>query len=250
LKQKRSWRRSPVTLCIPLLGCLNGDFGRVRQFLVIDQIHNWVGTEADARAGQIPSDFRLTDEEHALRDIAYQLIAPSYTRQRWWSIIGEYGITRAFLPQWWEYDRTTYAQWLLKQPTRSPMSLYVRLNTDVRNDIVTMGNFFSIAERVTDLDRKREQALGLVSGVSPYEVENARRRVVENALVIAWVQRSLQERCAGYQFALERLVISTPYAMAVQVEQSLTLMKTQMAGLQVAPAVPVAIVVTPNVVVR
>jgi hypothetical protein len=38
--------------------------------------------------------------------------------------------------------------------------------------------------------------------------------------------------------------------MAVQVEQSLTLMKTQMAGLQVAPAVPVAIVVTPNVVVR
>lgn len=242
LRQAKPSRRTAITLCIPLLGCLNGDFGRVRQSLVIDGIHNWVGTEAGARAGQIPSEFPLTDEERLLRDLAYPLIAPPYTRQRWWSILGEYGFTRVFLPQWWEYDRTTYAQWLLKQPMRSPLQLYGRLNDDIRNDIVSIDPFFRIAGRVTDLDRKREQSLNFISDPTLYEVVNARRRVIENALVVEWVQRSLQARCAGYQFALERLVIGTPSPIAVQVEQSLTLLKTQIANLQIAPAVPVVLV--------
>lgn len=239
----RPRRRTAITLCIPIIGCLNGDFGRVRQSLVIEDIHSWVGPEAAARAGQIPSEFPLTDEERLLRDLAYPLIAPSYTRQRWWSILGEYGITRVFLPQWWEYNRTTYAQWLLKRPMRSPVQLYERLNDDIRNDIVSIGPFFHVANRVTDLDRKREQSLNFISDPTPFEVVNARRRVIENALIVAWVQRSLQERCAGYQFALERLVVGTPVPIAVQVEQSLTLMKAQIANLQVAPAVPVALVV-------
>lgn len=238
----RPRRRTAITLCIPIIGCLNGDFGRVRQSLVIEDIHSWVGPEAAARAGQIPSEFPLTDEERLLRDLAYPLIAPSYTRQRWWSILGEYGITRVFLPQWWEYNRTTYAQWLLKRPMRSPVQLYERLNDDIRNDIVSIGPFFQVANRVTDLDRKREQSLNFISDPTPFEAVNARRRVIENALIVAWVQRSLQERCAGYQFALERLVVGTPVPIAVQVEQSLSLMKAQIANLQVAPAVPVALV--------
>lgn len=241
--QKKPRRRSAVALCIPIIGCLNGDFGRVRQSLVIDDIHAWVGPEAAARAGQIPSEFPLTDEERLLRDLAYPLIAPSYTRQRWWSIIGEYGITRVFLPQWWEFNRTVYAQWLLKRPARSPLQLYARLNDDIRNDIVGIGPFFRLAGRVTELDRKREQSFRFISDPTPYEVVNARRRVVENALVIAWVQRTLQERCASYRYALERLVVGTPSPAAVEVEQSVTLMQTQIANLQVAPAVPVAVLV-------
>ena len=39
---------------------------------------------------------------------------------------------------------------------------------------------------------------------------NARRRNDENALVIAWVCRSLAERVTSYRFALERLVIGLP----------------------------------------
>ena len=57
MTKARPRRRTAITLCIPLIGCLNGDFGRVRQSLVIDDIHSWIGPEAAARAGQIPSEY-------------------------------------------------------------------------------------------------------------------------------------------------------------------------------------------------
>jgi hypothetical protein len=52
----------------------------------------------------------------------------------------------------------------------------------------------------------------------------------ENALVIAWVHRSLRERADAYQFALERIVIETPSQMAVQAERALTLLREHTAS--------------------
>jgi len=52
-------------------GCaLNGDFDRVRPSLVTDDMHAWVGRDAVASIGLPPSDFRLTDDERQLRDLA------------------------------------------------------------------------------------------------------------------------------------------------------------------------------------
>jgi hypothetical protein len=233
-----------MMLCLPLLGCLNGDFGRVKQSLVIDDIHSWVGREAALQQGIPPSEFRLTDEERLLRDLAFPLIEAPYGRQRWFQVLSEYGISRVFLEDWWSFDPVIYAEWLLTRDTRSSSALYSRLIDDIRNDIVRIPGFLEIARKVTDLDSKREKSMAYVSVLSPEEVFDARRRIAENRLVIGWVFRSLNDRAAAYHFAMERLVIHVPQHYAVEVERQWTLLKTRIALLNIAPPAPIAAVVT------
>ena len=233
-----------MMLCIPLLGCLNGDFGRVKQSLVIDDIHGWVGREAALEQGIPPSEFRLTDEERLLRDLAFPLIEAPYGRQRWFQVLSEYGISRVFLDEWWTFDPAVYAEWLLTRDTRSSSALYARLIDDIRNDIVRIPAFLEIARKVSDLDSKREKAMAYVSVLSPEELLDARRRMAENRLVIGWVFRALNDRAASYRFAMERLVIHVPQHHAVEVERQWTLLKTKIATLNIAPPAPIAAVVT------
>lgn len=231
-------------LCIPLLGCLNGDFGRVKQSLVIDDIHAWVGREAALEQGIPPSEFRLTDEERLLRDLAFPLIEAPYGRQRWFQVLTEYGISRVFLDDWWLFDPAVYAEWLLTRDTRSTSALYARLIDDIRNDIVRIPAFLEIARRVVDLDSKREKSMAYVSVLSPEEVIDARSRIAENRLVIGWVHRALNDRAASYRFAMERLVIHVPSYQAVEVERQWTLLKTRIGQARIVPPAPIAAVVT------
>lgn len=231
-------------LCIPLLGCLNGDFGRVRQSLIIDDIHAWVGREAALEQGIPPSEFRLTDEERLLRDLAFPLIEAPYGRQRWFAVLSEYGISRVFLDEWWTFDPAVYAEWLLTRDTRSTSSLYARLIDDIRNDILRIGPFLEIARKVVDLDSKRDKSLAYVSVLSPEELADAKSRMAENRLVIGWVHRALNDRAASYRFAMERLVIHVPSYQAVEVERQWTLLKTRIGQARIVPPAPIAAVVT------
>jgi hypothetical protein len=113
-----------------------------------------------------------------------------------------------------------------------------------------MGPFFYTAHRVIEADRKRRATMALIPDVSPPERFNALARVSENNLVIAWVQESLAQRAAGYRFALNRLAVSEPEAMATNVDISLTLMQQQIVSNQLVPpgpfaAAPVAIAAPP-----
>src|SRR5262249_10953804 len=65
-----------------LCGCATGDFGRVRPDWVYDDIHDWVGRDAVASVGLPASVYPLTDDERALRDLAFPLIDPPYNRNR------------------------------------------------------------------------------------------------------------------------------------------------------------------------
>jgi len=114
---RRHWRRALLALAALTLlgGCANGDFGEVRADLVRDDMHDWVGRAAVAGA---PSDFALTDDERTLRDLAYPLIEPPYDRNKWYSVLGEYGVIGAG----WRgsFDRTAYTTRLLTSRYRSP----------------------------------------------------------------------------------------------------------------------------------
>jgi hypothetical protein len=244
VKPVLSRRCRTITLCIPLLGCLNGDFGRVKQSLVIDDIHAWVGREAALQQGIAPSFFRLTDEERLLRDLAFPLIEAPYGRQRWFSVLSEYGITRVFLDDWWTFNPTVYAQWLLTRDTRSASSLYARLVDHIRNDIVRLGPFLEIARTVADLDVKREKSLAYVSVLSAEELIDAKNRIAENRLVIGWVYRALNDRAASYRFAMERLVINVPSDRAIEVERQWTLLKTRIGQPSIVPPAPIAAVIS------
>jgi hypothetical protein len=218
-------------LALPLLlgacGAAQGDFGRLKTSVVADDIHGWVGRDAARAVGAPVSQYPLTDEERTMRDLAYPLIEPPFDRARWFSIVNEYGAAHHF--GWPQFVVEEYSVKLMDQHYRSATARYHQLNTDVRNDVVRIPDFFMTARRVLDLDAKRAQSYRYVAGMTPPEAGNANARIAENQLVIGWVQRSLVERSEAYCFALQRLVIATPAPMAVEVERSLTLLNTRIA---------------------
>ena len=218
-------RRHIVALAaIALLGgCANADFGEVRPTLVSDGIHDWVGPYANAT--RKASSFELTDDERALRDLGYPLIEEPYDRQRWYSVAGEYGVIRPNRGP--AFDRTAYANRLLEVPDRSPSARYSQLNDDVRNDITRMPQFFEAAGRVIDIDQKRRKSLAYVSTLSPAERKNAELRMRDNASIVALVREKLTQRMSSYRFALERLVIMTPTAQAVDAERAINQLQAQ-----------------------
>jgi hypothetical protein len=82
---------------LALPGCSSlGDLGYVDQPAVADNIHAWVGQEAAARWGAPISLANLTEDERTLRDLAFPLIQPAYTRDRWDQVVYEYGQKRDF----------------------------------------------------------------------------------------------------------------------------------------------------------
>lgn len=210
-------------LGVALAGCSSiGDFGRLKPSLVTDDIHDWVGREAATRADAPISAAHLTDDERALRDLAFPLIEPPYDRQRWNAVVYEYGLDRRFRRELWIDDPAVYYAHLQGAFVRSTAARYSRLSDDIRNDIVRIDPFFAVARRVVDLDRRREASLHAVADLSPAELLDAQARIGENVLVIAWVQHALIERCASYRFALEHLAVAEPEAAAADVDRVLT----------------------------
>jgi hypothetical protein len=213
-----------VLFCfVALAGCSSiGDFGRLQSSLVRDDIHDWVGWEAAAQAGAPISAANLTEDERTLRDLAFPLIEPPYDRQRWNAVIYEYGLSRSFRRKLWIDDPTIYYAHLQGSFYRSSAARYSHLMDDIRNDIVRIDPFLVIARRVVDLDRRREAAMAQVADLTPAEGFDAQARVGENALVIAWVQHALIERCASYRFALEHLAVTEPEPIAADADHVLT----------------------------
>jgi len=232
-----------------LAGCgVNGDFGRVRPSLVSDDIHAWVGPAATGSIGLPASAYALTDDERLLRDLAFPLIQPPYDRQRWYSVLSEYGAGLTQQPDDANFDLTAYGRWLGEQYHRSATGRYAQLVEDIRNDIVRIEPFCTTSARVADMDRKRHKSMAYVVALSEDERINAVQRMRENASVIRWVQRSLRQRADSFRFTLERLVIATPSPDAVEAERSLTQLRQRIsancAGL--APQIPARVAVNPG----
>jgi hypothetical protein len=212
-----------VALAGLLAGCgMNGDFGRMRSSLKRDDTHAWIGPAAARGPAKPGWDHKLTDEERRLRDLAYPLIEPPYDRNRWYSVLGEYGLTT----RPWSYpDRATYASRLMQTAYRSQTARYNKLIEDIRNDVVRLDPFFSVARYVADMDSKREAGLGHFTRLTPEERANALQRIEENRAIVRWVQESLVERAESYKLALERLAIAAPAPVAVEAERALALLQ-------------------------
>jgi hypothetical protein len=211
-----------------LAGCgSNGDFGRMRSSLVRDDTHAWMGPAAARGPVEPPWRHQLTDEERRLRDLAYPLIEPPYDRNKWYSNLGELDLKS----RPWPYpDRAAYASRLFQTAYRSQTARYNKLIEDIRNDVMRIDPFYSAARYVTDIDRKREQALGYVSRLTEEERINTLQRIAENRAIVRWVQGSLQERVESYRIALERLVIAAPAPVSVEAERALTLLQQRVDG--------------------
>lgn len=248
----RCERRAPYLAALALLalsGCTStADFGRLSDQLVTDDIHAWVGEEAAASAGGPISADNLTGDEQTLRDLAFPLIEPPYDRIRWDAVVYEYGTKRSFQRELWAFDPTAYYRHLQGEMLRSSAARYNQLIDDMRDDIVRVGPFFVIARRVIDLDRRREASMEQIRDLASAERVNARARIAENSLTIAWVDKSLSQRCASYRFALEHLAVAEPQPIAADADSVLTELQQQIAANQVVVAASPRVAAVPAAV--
>jgi hypothetical protein len=206
-------------------GTFNGDFGEVRSTFLRDDMHDWLSKDPLAAHNSVVSSFELTDEEHALRDLAFPLIEAPYDRQQWYSAFAEYNELVAD-PRI-GFNRAEYARRLLHSHYRSPTAKYARLNDDIQNDITRLPQFFETAARVLDVDEKRRVSLSYVTDLNRKERDNALKRIHENAAIVAQVREKLAQRVSSYRFALERMVITVPSPRAVDVERALNQLQAQ-----------------------
>ena len=96
-------------------------------------------------------------------------------------MLGEWGLTHYFRPDWYHCDPTAYAAVLMNAYVRSQTALYSRLDDDIRNDVVRIANFVPVARRLIDMDGKREKSLAFVPVLSGPEIANAKARISENS---------------------------------------------------------------------
>lgn len=201
------------------IGCNGDDFGRTRQTFYHQDMHAWVGAEATESLGGPPSQFQLTDYERALRDTAYYFIEPPHARPAWKGVFGDYQRIAAPWRQNVVFDPTIYGRRMIDEPHRSQASAYGGLIEDVRNDFTMLDQFIPLAIKVNDLDIKRNKALRYIGDLSPREYADAQARMRENVLVVQWAQQCLEQRVASYRWALQRLVIQAPDAMAADADR-------------------------------
>ncbi len=239
-------RKPPIGLTVALLsaalvgGCARvGDFDRPNRSYFHDSLLPVVGAYAAQRRGEPVSDAPLTDDERTLRDLAYAIIAPPVTRQKWLVTVTDLRQSRVLPNNQPPFEIEKYASSLLDVPYRSATARYSRLIDDIRADSVRVTPFFNVAKRVMDMDAARERSLSGFVALSAYEREMAMARIAENRMLIGWVFRRLGERVRGYRFALERLFIKTPAPAAVEAERALRMYEERLARIPVLSAPPV-----------
>jgi len=216
------------------------DFGRLRSDLVADDIHAWVGEDAAQSVGAPVSLNNLTEDELALRDLAFPLIEPPYDRIRWDAVLYEYGVQHSLRREEWVFDPAAYYGHLQTAFHRSTAGRYNQLIDDVRNDIVRIEPFFATARRVVALDERRQRTMQSVRDLSPVERGSALARVAENSLTIAWVHHSLTERCASYRYALDHLTVAEPAPAAAEAARLIAQLQQRLADNELVPGPHIA----------
>ena len=235
-------RRRLAVIAVLLLtaaGCAapTGDFGRPRAGVLNDNILPLVGETAAWARGEPVSAAPFTDDERQLRDLAYAIVMPPDNRQGFERMLAEWRRTRLAIEQKTMPNPADYADMLLMTSYRSSTARYRKLIDDIRADSTRPAPFFTIAARVAEMDDVREKAIAQMWHVAPSEREHASIRIAENRMIVDWVQQRFAHRYAGYQLALDRLVVATPAPAAIEAERSLAVLAARMAeyrGTQVA----------------
>ena len=133
-------RLAMLAALIGLTGCgTQGDFQEVSPSASRADMHDWLSLDAIAGKPTWPSDFPLTEDERALRDLAYPLIEWPYDRHKIYSVAGEYGVIGA--DHRTDFDVTAYTSHLFGDERRTASSRYEVLIDDIRNDTTRLPQF-------------------------------------------------------------------------------------------------------------
>ena len=224
-----------VALTLGLGGCVHGDFERPRPSVFNDEFLPLVGRVAADQRDEPSSDFRYTDHERELRNRAWSMLMPQLQEQYFQRWLAEMRRTRMISVENTVPDTENYVKRLLSRDYRSSGARFARLEMDIRNDRVRFPPFITVANTVAEFDRVRERSMMRTPDLTAEEREEAIGRIEENKRLIWTVHKSMRERAGTYRYALERLVIETPDDAAIDAEQELLALESELGAMGPPP---------------
>ncbi|WP_209010667.1 hypothetical protein [Labrenzia sp. PHM005] len=199
-------------LALILAGCVRptGDFDRAKPSVMHDTIMPAIG-EASARMREDPvSKFNYTDDEKLLRDRAWALIRPPWTKDWIGGSMAELARTRILPETEGRIPPDLYYQYLRSDKFRSSNARFDKIASDATGDADLVMPFCEVALRVRKADDERLRTLQNKQLTTEEMYTGAKARVWENRVAIKWVGQALRFRIKAYKGALDALEIETP----------------------------------------
>jgi hypothetical protein len=212
-----------AALVLLLAACARpiGDLGRAAPDLVHDDLMPAAGAFLAREQGEPVSDFNYTDEETEMANRIWRFETSGHTRDWFFDTIAEWRRTR-LLPTGGgpTFTPDRYYDYLHGAGYQSAQVRYATMIEDIEADLATIPDTFAAICKVETIDRQRQlAAANLTAGRSMRPDLSA--RLAENKQQISAFADALRYRYESYDYALDHLLVETPYPAARTVDADL-----------------------------
>lgn len=206
-----------------LAGCARpvGDLGRAEPDALHDGLLPAAGALRARAAGEPVSAFNRTDEEAEMADRLWRFEVSGHLGDGTFDRNAELQRTRTSAPPGGGFGVDRYYGWLHGTQFASAATRYAALGEDIAADLATLPAAFASICKVETIDRQRRIAAdGLPMTDRAVEADRVARRL-ENDRMIATFTAALGYRYQSYSYALDHLLIETPYPAARGIDDAL-----------------------------
>jgi hypothetical protein len=220
-----------AALVLLLAGCARpvGDLGRAAPDVIHDDLMPAAGAARARAQGEPVSDFNRTDEETEMADRIWRFETSGHTHDWFFDTIAEWRRTR-LLPAGGgpHFTPDRYYNYLHGTAYQSAPVRYATMTEDIEADLATIPDTFAAICKVEAIDhRRRLAAASLPAGRAMQPDLTA--RLIENNREIAEFVAALRYRYESYSYALDHLLVETPYPAARTVDADLRRLEVEVA---------------------
>lgn len=199
-------------LLVALAGCSQtGDLGRQRQAA------GGLFAQDNARSGKGETRPIQTAEERNMKNRMARFTSAAYNPL--WGLV----FSRKLRAPAGKIPRIgAYYLSLREENFASPQTRYTRIFTDAERDILTLPGIFAAICKVRQAERRRQMAAKGIQQIAPGTLALQKARKLGNDQLISGFVSAISFRLNSYNFALEQLLVETPYKEARDVDAKLS----------------------------
>lgn len=222
---------SAATLIVLLGACARpvGDLGRAEPDVVHDDLMPAAADFRAREAGEPVSGFDLSDEETEMANRIWRFETSGHTRDWFFDTIAEWRRTRLLPPGSGPvFTPDRYYAYLHGTAYQSARVRYATMTDDIEADLATIPDTFAVICKVETIDRQRRIAAANLPAGAAMHADLA-ARLAENRQQIGAFAEALRYRYDSYDYALDHLLIETPYPAARTVDLDLRHLEVEVA---------------------